>query len=132
MPTRFVIPAGKKPSDVAFKGRTWQEIADESKTEIANLGDAWCVEYGIDGLGIASPTETLAERAAREAAEQAAGANRRTVEQRARDAIAANTTYLAIGSPTNAQVIAQVRRNTQSITALIKLALNDLDSTDGT
>jgi hypothetical protein len=133
MPTRLVIPEGATPSDIGHKGRTWQQIAADAKVDgIANLGDAWTLEYGINGLGIASPTETLAERAAREAAELAAGANRRTVEDRVRAYITASKTFLAIPSPTNAQVAAQVRRNTQAIIGLAKLALNDLTDLDGT
>lgn len=135
MPTRYVIPAGAKPTDQPYAPRrteTWADFAREAGADIANLGDQWCTDYGIDGLGLASPTETLAERAAREAAQEAAGANRRTVEQRARVALTANATYLALGSPTNAQNLAQIRLLTRECSALIKLALNELDTTDGT
>lgn len=54
-----------------------------------------------------------------------------TLRQRAGAAIAANITYLAIASPTNAQVAAQVRLLTRECTALIRLALSLTDSTDG-
>lgn len=47
-------------------------------------------------------------------------------------AITANSTYLAIGSPSNAQVLAQVRSLTQQTNALIRLFLQQLDSTAGT
>lgn len=135
MPTRFVIPATAKPGDKPYAPRrqiTWQQIADEAGAAIANLGDQWCTDYGIDGLGLASPRETLAERAAREAAQQAAGANRRTVEDRARAALTANATFRALQSPTNAQVLAQVRRLTAQSSALIRLMLNELDTIDDT
>ena len=83
MPTRLVIPTADTPATQPFAPRrtiTWQQIADDAKVEaIANLGDQWCQDYGIDGLGIASPTETLAERVAREQAEFEAGANRRAL-----------------------------------------------------
>ena len=135
MPTRFVIPATAKPGDKPYAPRrqiTWQQIADEAGAPIANLGDQWCTDYGIDGLGLASPRETLAERAAREAAQQAAGANRRTVEDRARAALTANAAFRALQSPTNAQVLAQVRRLTAQSSALIRLTLNELDTIDDT
>lgn len=132
---RFVIPATAKPSDQPHAPRrleTWADFARESGAPIANLGDTWCQEYGITGLGLAEPLETVAERAAREAAVQAAGANRRTVEDRARAALTANATYLALGSPTNAQNLAQIRLLTRECSALIRLALNELDTIDGT
>lgn len=59
-------------------------------------------------------------------------ANRATLEERAATALAANATFLAIATPTNAQTLAQVKTLTKECTALIRLALNLLDSTDGT
>jgi anti-sigma factor RsiW len=72
--------------------------------------------------------------------------NEQTLRDRAQAALAANTTdqadnaiYLAIASPSAAQVTAQVRAltrqsNTQAreLTAVIRLLLGLLDSTDGT
>lgn len=59
-----------------------------------------------------------------------------TVEQnlrsKASNAIAANNTFLALASPTNAQTLAQVQRLTRENTALIKLVLRQLDNSDGT
>lgn len=43
------------------------------------------------------------------------------------NAIAANATFMAIGSPSNAQVVAQVRLLTRECNALIRLALNIID-----
>jgi hypothetical protein len=58
--------------------------------------------------------------------------NAATLRGLAATALAANATYLAIGSPSAAQVAAQVRLLTRESTALIRLALGLLDSTDGT
>ena len=51
---------------------------------------------------------------------------------KAQAAIAANATFLALASPTNPQVLAQVQRLTRECSALIKLLLNDLNDTSGT
>lgn len=50
---RFVIPAGATAGDTAFDGRpeTWQDIADSFGVPVANLGDQWCVDNHVDGLG---------------------------------------------------------------------------------
>lgn len=77
-------------------------------------------------------TATETERAAEEARERVRIGNRSTIEQRARAALAANATYLAIASPTNAQNLAQIRLLTRECSALIRLALNELDTNDGT
>jgi hypothetical protein len=56
--------------------------------------------------------------------------NRRTIEASAAQALAANRTFLAIASPTNAQNAAQVKALTRQMNALIRLTLGHLDGTD--
>lgn len=48
------------------------------------------------------------------------------IESKARSALASNVTYLGLGSPTNAQVAAQVRALTRQINGLIRLRFADL------
>ena len=86
---------------------------------------------------VTPPPEVLAEReTARAAAEvervrlDGLDANRTTIEQRARDALTANRDFLAVQSPTNAAVLAQVRMLTRECSALIRLMLSELDGTD--
>jgi hypothetical protein len=55
-------------------------------------------------------------------------ANTATVKQRAQAALTANATFLALASPTNAQTLAQVQRLTKECSALIRLALSQLDT----
>jgi hypothetical protein len=85
--TRLVIPADASPDDRAFDHRpeTWTEIARDNRVDldaegrplIENFGSAWCVENGIDGLGICtedSGQETPKQRVEREAREEIAQA----------------------------------------------------------
>ncbi len=51
------------------------------------------------------------------------GANEATVRARAAAALTANATYLAIATPNNAQVAAQVRTLTKECSAVIRLLL---------
>ncbi len=58
--------------------------------------------------------------------------NREAIAAQARAALKANATYLAIASPTQAQVIAQVERLTRECSALIRLVIDDLSTTADT
>jgi hypothetical protein len=60
-----------------------------------------------------------------EASDLTADANANAVETRLRDALAANKTFLAIASPTNAQTLAQVKALTRQVSALIRKAAGD-------
>lgn len=51
---------------------------------------------------------------------------------KARQALTVNATFLALGSLTNAQVLAQVQALTRQIDAIIRIVANQLDSTSGT
>lgn len=53
-------------------------------------------------------------------------ANQSTIIRQAQGALTTNTTYLAIGSPSNAQVVAQVRALTQQNNRIIRLLLSQI------
>ena len=59
-------------------------------------------------------------------------ANRRTITTKAQTALSANATFLAMSSPTAAQIRTQVNRLTREVNALIRLQLGDLDTTQDT
>jgi hypothetical protein len=62
----------------------------------------------------------------------AEGTVRTTIEDRARQAYDLNVAFLANASPSNAQVLAQVRLLTRECNALIRLVVGMLDSDAGT
>lgn len=74
-------------------------------------------------------TEENAEADERDATE-ALVTNQRSIEGKAVAALDANNTYLALQSPSNAQVVAQVRLLTRQNNALIRLVLKRLDVDD--
>lgn len=59
-------------------------------------------------------------------------ANADTLRERARQALTANTNYLALSNPTNAQNVAQIQRLTRECSGLIRLLLDQVDDISGT
>jgi hypothetical protein len=55
-----------------------------------------------------------------------------TLLVKARQALTSNDAFLALGAPTNAQVLTQVQRLTRESSALIRFALSDTSDTAGT
>jgi hypothetical protein len=51
--------------------------------------------------------------------------NADSIDARVRDALASNKTFLALQTPTNAQVVAQVRALTRQVSALIRMKIDD-------
>lgn len=84
--------------------------------------------------GVPTVTWTARAKTADELAAVAQATNAGSLEAKARAALTANGTYLALAAPTNAQTVAQVKALTRQMTALIRLSLRGdlLDTTTGT
>lgn len=80
------------------------------------------------------PTEVWTSRPKTQAEVDAATAatNDLDLRSKAATALTNNTAYLGIGSPTNAQAVAQVSALTRQVNALIRLAIRALSDTSGT
>lgn len=59
-----------------------------------------------------------------------ASTNEETLIDRAKQAVVTNNEFLAKPSPTNAEIVAQVKFLTRVVSALIRLVLRKLDGTD--
>lgn len=90
--------------------------------------------YDAAGLQTSTRPYTSAENAAADARadEATRSVNEATIQSRAKAALTANGAFLALTSPTNAQVLAQTKILTRECSALIRLALRLLDTTAGT
>lgn len=84
----------------------------------------------FDGTGqqVETRPATDAERAAVTAA--SAQTNMDAIRSAATTALDTNRTYLALASPTNAQVAAEVKALAQQVNGIIRLVLGKLDGTN--
>ncbi len=73
----------------------------------------------------------LDAEAAADADQNARLANRHQLEAKAEQALTTNQAFLALASPTAAQTLAQVQTLTKECNALIRIILNQVDSTAG-
>lgn len=79
-----------------------------------------------------TPTVVWTQRplTADELANVTANTNRTTIQTQAKTALANNRTYLAIATPTTAQMRAQIDALTRQNQGIIRLLLNELDATN--
>lgn len=97
------------PATMRQASGSWQVEADQTLATLQAAVDA-------------APLDQTSVRAA----------NATDIRTKAVAALAANDTYRAIVSPTNAQIVTQVDRLTRECSGLIRLLLSQLDTTAGT
>lgn len=88
------------------------------------------IEYGPGGFDPSKPDGNVAKRSKRKIPKREQNENQAV--DRARKALEDNKTFLAIASPTAAQLSAQVKKLTRQTNALIRLLLADLDDVTDT
>lgn len=100
----------------------------------ANDSTRTVTTYSPAGAVLNTRPYTVEEDAAADAAAVAetARTNRDTINGRAKSALAANDTFLAIASADLGQIRTQTRMLTRECSALIRLLLAELDTTAGT
>jgi hypothetical protein len=81
--------------------------------------------YREGGFDPAKPDSNVA--AVTSATLDATSANARQIETASRSALAQNKAFLALASPTNADVLAQVKALTRQMNGVIRLLLGQLD-----
>lgn len=116
---------------------SYQDVTYANGVVVQRLDSAagTATTFNPDGTVASSRALNAAEIAAfaARAALDASVSNQATLQTRAQAALAANTTFLALGAtPTAAQVRDQTITLTKECTALIRLLLGQLDSTAGT
>lgn len=114
------------------------QLGDQIATALA-LATAPTVDINPTQIIVTHPNVTSANTAAIQALINAyvfdpawAGGIAGVLQAKAAAALATNATFLAIASPTAAQVAAQAKALTRQIDALIRIVANQLDSTSGT
>jgi hypothetical protein len=88
------------------------------------------VEYGIGGFDASKPNNNEIRRTTFEV--PLSQANERAIYAKARLALQANATYLALANPTAAQNTAQVKRLTREMNGFIRLLLSELQDVSDT
>ncbi len=88
------------------------------------------VEYGPGGYDTTKPNNNVVST--RQVEIPQLTVNERSIRDKAKQALAINTTFLALATPTNAQNAAQLKALTRQVNALIRLTLNSLDDVSDT
>lgn len=88
------------------------------------------VEYGPGGYDTIKPNNNVISTQQVEVPVR--DANERSIRDKAKLALTANGDFLALGSPTNAQILAQIRLLTRECNGVIRLLLAELQDVSDT
>lgn len=124
LPKPTVLVGRLLEQQLATAGLPTTVVLDGSVVELERLGEA----DRAAARAVFDAHPPTAQAALDKAASE--HANESTIRDRADSALAANTTFLGIASPTNAQIAAQVKALTRQNNGLIRLVLRRFDSTD--
>ena len=144
--TSGIVDQVGQPPALAYDGARWWDLRDLDPQILTSLG--WLpvivtaqpgdtptrtTELGYE-VGTEAVTQVWIPRGwtTRELEAKTATVNEATIQGKAKAALTANDTFLALTSPTNAQVLAQTKILTRECSALIRLALRLLGTTAGT
>lgn len=111
------------------------DLAYHQEMEQAIAGDPAAFQAALQQAETTRQAAKEAAAAALQAfeAEVAAGdANAATLRDKANTALAANSTFLALASPTNPQTLTQVKALTRQTNAIIRLMVSALDDVSDT
>ncbi|HET7741056.1 MAG TPA: hypothetical protein VFL67_10445 [Mycobacterium sp.] len=132
-----------QPPALAFDGARWWDLRDLSPSVLATNGwypvllaqrpvdDATTTYDPVHAFSVDQITQSWVARpkTAAEIAADTALTNRATIEAQAATALSTNATFLAIASPTAAQVATQTKALTRQSNGVIRLLLNRLEAT---
>jgi hypothetical protein len=120
------MPTGKTKVDIARLLDTY--LGPSASIEGPDQNGDYTITVTDDRV----PQEQLDAAIAQAALDILNDNNEAALQSKMKDAVVANKAFLAIQTPTNAQVVAQVRSLTRQSTAIIKMLGHDLSDTDGT
>lgn len=124
VPAPAVLMGDALAADLSAAGIPSRVVLSGSDLVLPDLGEA--NRTAVESVLSAHPAKAQA------ALDQAATeqTNETTIRDKATQALADNKTFLALSSPSNAQVVAQVKALTRQNNALIRLVLRRFDGTD--
>lgn len=114
-----VVLVSTDTTDKVIKSGPYQQNSDAPGS--TPDGQQWMPLYQALGQGYAYPRDHAIPSSPVD-----------TLQQKAGQALVNNKAFLALDTPANAQIVAQVKALTRQVSALIRLEIGALDTTDGT
>lgn len=145
--TNGTVDAVGRPPDTTWANGRWYDLRTLDPTALAACGwvpatptsrpadtaaTTWDSSWTVSG-GTATQVWTKRPKTQAELDSDTLATNTAALLAKADAALSGNADFLALASPSNAQAVAQVRRLTRQVNALLRMSRRDLlTSTDGT